>query len=190
MGQGMGALIARLGLAAEDHPHLAGRGEVDDHVRSLVGGPDVAVRRNADGVGEGPSVEVLADLSQEAPLRIELQQLGGRRAVGRADGVAALEDEDVALAVDGHSRYFAQVHVGRGLQGVGGVEGNWAWRGGERTAGDPERPKDGGGELHGVPPDRERNIRSRLRPSAISIARVPQASYVLVIDQGDSRCPT
>ena len=38
----------------------------------------------ADGVGEGPGVEVVADLAKVFAVGVELEELGGGRPVGRA----------------------------------------------------------------------------------------------------------
>ena len=58
--------------------------ELDDHVRALVGDPDVVVLVDAHGVRERPGVEVLADLAHELAVCVELEQLRGGRAIGRA----------------------------------------------------------------------------------------------------------
>ena len=64
----------------------AGRVELDDHVRALVDGPDVVVAIDAHRVRERPGVEALADLAHELAVRAELEQLRGRRRVGRPAG--------------------------------------------------------------------------------------------------------
>ena len=123
--QRAGAFVGGFLLAAEDHDHAAGRVELDDHVRAFVGDPDVVVFIDADGVGEGPGVEVVADLAEVVAVGVELEELRGGCAVGGAGGVAAGEDEDVALGVDGYAGSFAEVDVRRELQEVGdGVEGD------------------------------------------------------------------
>ncbi len=76
-------------------------------------------------MGEGPGVEVVADLAEVLAVGGELEELGGGCAVGGTGGVAAGEDEDVAFGVDGYAGGFAEVDVGWELQEVGdGVEGD------------------------------------------------------------------
>jgi hypothetical protein len=120
MMQRMGVLVGGFRLAAEHHHHLAVvLVELDDHVRALVGGPDVVVPVDAHGVRERPCVKVLADLTDEVALRRELQELRGGIAVGRAGaGAAARVDEDVALRIDGDAGRLAEMHVRRHLQDV------------------------------------------------------------------------
>src|SRR5262245_61786800 len=98
MRPGLGLIVGRLLPAAEDPDDLTRRVEPDDHVRPLVDGPDVVVLVDTDRVGERPAVEALADLADELALRAELEQLCGRRSVGRPAGaVRAGEHEDVTL---------------------------------------------------------------------------------------------
>ena len=107
-------------LAAEHHHDAAFRVEFDDHVRALVGRPDVVVLVDAHRVGIRPGVEVLADLAQERAVVVEFQKLRGGVAEGRTLARAAARiDEDVALGVDRDARDLAEVQVGRQLQEVG-----------------------------------------------------------------------
>src|SRR6185369_2541095 len=77
MPQRLGA-IGRLFLAAE-HPDDAPLWvEAHDHVRAFVDGPDVIVRVDAYAVRFGPRVEALADLADEFPVLIELEELRRR----------------------------------------------------------------------------------------------------------------
>ena len=67
---------------------------------------------------ERPGVQVLPDLANELAVLVELEELRGRGRIGRSDGIAAIEDEDVTLGVDGHSGGFAEIEVRRQLQHV------------------------------------------------------------------------
>ena len=102
---GLGFAVRRF-LAAAEHPHhAAGRIELDDHVRALVDRPDVVVLVDAHAVGERPGVEALADLADILAVAGELEELRGRRRIGRTAGaVRAREHEDVALGVHRHAR--------------------------------------------------------------------------------------
>ena len=68
-----------------------------------------------DGVRVGPCVEIVADLAKVGAVGGELEELGGGCTVGRAGGVAAREDEDVSLGVDGYAGGFAEIDVRRKL---------------------------------------------------------------------------
>src|SRR6266702_2098246 len=114
-----GLLVGRFLLAPEHHEHLPLRVELDDHVRTLVHGPDVVVLVDPDGVPEGPGVEVLADLAEERSARIELEQLGCRGGVRRAGGVAPRQHEDVSLGVEGDPGDLPEIEVRWKLQHVG-----------------------------------------------------------------------
>jgi len=94
------SLVRGLLLAAEHHSDAALGRELNHHVRAFVGDPDVVVRFHLDHVGEGPSVEVMADLAQVLAVGAELEELRRGSGIGRAGGVAARQDEDVALGVD------------------------------------------------------------------------------------------
>src|SRR5579871_6498651 len=87
-------------LAPEYHYYTTFGIELDDHVRPFVHRPEIIVLIESDGVGEGPGVEVVADLANEFPIRGELENLRGAGAIGWPGGVAAREHEDVFLRVD------------------------------------------------------------------------------------------
>ncbi len=125
MAKGMGALVGGLRFAAEDPGHPALRIEADDHVRALVRRPQVALRVEADRVGEAPGIEVVADLPDEAAVRVEFQQLRRRRAVGGAGGVSPGKHHHMTVGADRHPGGFSEIDALRQLQGVGlGVEGD------------------------------------------------------------------
>ena len=112
-------------LAAEDHHDAALRIEFHNDVRTFVRDPNVVFGIYFDRVRVGPSVEVVSDLAHEITALVELQKLRGGGAVGRTCGIAAREDEDVAVGINGDAGDFAEVHVGRELQEIGnGVIGN------------------------------------------------------------------
>src|SRR5206468_11026457 len=96
--------VGGFGLAPEHHLHATGGIHLDDHVRALVGRPDVVLLVDAHRVREGPGVEVLADLADEAAVTIEFQDLRGGRAERIGDSAAARIDVDVALRVYGNAR--------------------------------------------------------------------------------------
>ncbi|HEV7636856.1 MAG TPA: hypothetical protein VGO54_15625 [Bradyrhizobium sp.] len=76
-------------------------------------------------MAEPPGVKVLADLADELSLAIEFQQLGRRRAEGRAVGIAARQHENVALGIEGDAGHLAEIHVGREPKRIGdGIEGD------------------------------------------------------------------
>src|ERR1700694_3622922 len=87
--------LVRLGLlrgfllAPEHHLHAAFRIELDDHVRALVGGPEIVVLVDANRVRERPGVETFADLAQIRAVAIELEDLRGGSREGRALAAAA-----------------------------------------------------------------------------------------------------
>ncbi len=110
--------VGGFGLAPEHHLHAAGGVHLDDHVRALVGGPDVVFLVDAHRVRERPGVEVLADLADEAAVAIELEDLRGGGAEGVGDGAAARIDVDVALGVHRDARGLAQMHVRRQLDEI------------------------------------------------------------------------
>src|SRR6185312_3238268 len=76
------------------------------------------------------------DLAHELAVAGEFQELGRRRAVGRAGGVAALEHQQVVgLGVEGDARHLAEVHVGRRIEGVGPLERDFLRRLGQGEGG-------------------------------------------------------
>ena len=109
--QRAGALVGGLLLAAEDHHDAAGRIELDHHVGAFVGDPDVVVFVDADGVGVGPGIEIVANLAEVRAVGGKLQKLGGACTVRRAGGVASREYEDVTLGVDGDAGGFSEIDV-------------------------------------------------------------------------------
>ena len=113
------AFVGSFLLAAKDHNDATFRIELDDHVGAFVGNPNVVVPIDLDGVGEGPGVEMVADLAEEFSVSGELEELRSARAVGGTGGIAAREDEDVALRIDGDAGGFTEMKVRRKLQEVG-----------------------------------------------------------------------
>jgi hypothetical protein len=108
--------VGRLRPAAHGHHNAALGIEFDDHVGAFVDGPDVVPRVDSDGVSEHESVEAFADLADEGPGLVELEE---------ARPLAPCEDEDVSLRIAGDADAFAGVQVGGKLQKVGhGFEGN------------------------------------------------------------------
>src|SRR6266581_1239090 len=55
----LGTFVGGFLLAAENHDDAAFGVELDDHVGAFVGGPNVVVPIDFDGVGEGPGVEMV-----------------------------------------------------------------------------------------------------------------------------------
>ena len=109
--QGSRSFVGGFLLAPEHHHHAALGIELDDHVRAFVDGPEVVVLIDADGVREGPGVQVVADLANVFAVGSEFQNLRGGGAVGRTGGVAAREDEDMLLRVHRDARGLAQIQV-------------------------------------------------------------------------------
>ena len=62
---------------------------------------------------------MVADLAEEFSVSGELEELRSARAVGGTGGIAAREDEDVALRIDGDAGGFTEMKVRRKLQEVG-----------------------------------------------------------------------
>ncbi len=116
----MGVGVGGFRLAAEHHRDLAVLVvELDDHVRALVGGPDVVVLVDPHRMRERPGVEVLADLADELAVRREFEELRGGVAVGGAQAAAAARiDEHMAFRVHRDARRFTEIHVGRQLQEI------------------------------------------------------------------------
>ena len=105
----LGGLVRGFFLAAEHHHDPAVGIELDHHVRALVDGPDVVLAVDADGMGEGPGVEITPDLAHELPVGVELQQLRCRGTVGRSARPAAGEYEHVAFRIDRDPRRFTEI---------------------------------------------------------------------------------
>jgi hypothetical protein len=114
----LGAFVGGFLLAAEDHHDAALRIELDDHVGAFVGDPDVVFFIDANGMREGPGVEVVADFAEKFSVGGEFEELRGGGSVGWPGGVAAGEDEDVAFGVDRDAYGFAEVEVGGQLEEV------------------------------------------------------------------------
>ena len=117
--QGFGSFVGRFLLAPEHHHHAAFGIELDDHVGAFVDGPEVIVLVEADGMREGPGVEIVADFANVLSVGPEFENLRSGGGIGRSGGVATREDEDVFLRVDGHSGCFAQIQVWWKLQEIG-----------------------------------------------------------------------
>ena len=60
----------------------------------------------------------MAYLAQVLAVGVELQELRGRRAIGGAGCIAAMQDEDVALGIERDPRNLAKVEIGRQAQDV------------------------------------------------------------------------
>jgi len=124
----LGAFIGGFLLAAENHDDAAFGIELDDHVGTFVGDPDVVVFVDFDGVGEGPGVQVVADFAEKFSVRSEFEELRRSGGVGGARSVTAREHEDVALGIDGSAGGFAEIDVRREFQDVrDGMEAD-LWR--------------------------------------------------------------
>src|SRR5713226_9063397 len=148
----LGGFVGGLLFAAEDHDDAAFKVELDDHVGAFVGDPDVVVLVDFHGLGEGPGVEVVADLADEFSVGSKLEELRGAGCIGRAGAVAAREDEDVAFGIDGDASDFAEMDVGRKLQEVGnGVEANFGGLLGEKRSGH-EKKQNKKGAFHVIQP--------------------------------------
>ena len=76
-------------------------------------------------MGIGPCVEFLANFADEVAVAVEFQQLGGGGSIGGTRGVAALEDEQVSRLVGRYPRDLAHVHACRGIEEIGGIEGDF-----------------------------------------------------------------
>src|SRR5208337_140228 len=80
------------------------------------------------------------DLAQVMAVVVELQQLRRRRAIGRADRIAAMQHKYMPFGIERDARNFAEVEVGRQAQETGnGLIGDrrdffGAGEGGERQA--------------------------------------------------------
>jgi hypothetical protein len=149
-----GALIRGFLLASENHDDSALWVELNDHVGAFVGHPDVVFAINANGMREGPGVEIVADLAKKVSVGREFEELGSGCSVGRAGGVAAGEDEDVAFGVDRHTDGFAEVKVGGELEKIrdGTIGDFWnGWLLSEKR-GSEEEENCSDGESHGLPP--------------------------------------
>ena len=87
-------------------------------------------------MGVGPGVEIVPDFAHITPIGIEFEQLGSGRSIGRALGVAALEDVNLARLAQRDAGHFAHVQIGRGFQKINRVEadfGNLLGRAGPRA---------------------------------------------------------
>src|SRR5712671_4129998 len=93
----LSSFVGSLLFAAEQHHDPARRIELDDHVRTLVRGPNVVMPVDSDGVGERPRVQVVADFANERAIGAELQKLRGGRGVRRSGGIAAREYKNMSL---------------------------------------------------------------------------------------------
>ena len=114
-----GALVGCFLLAAEDHRHAALRVELDDHVRAFIRYPDVLFRIDLDRMAVRPCVQIVAYLANVPAVRAELEKLRGGRRVRRTRGIAARQNENMSLAVDGHAGCFSKIDIRRKLQEIG-----------------------------------------------------------------------
>ncbi len=115
----LGAFIGGFLLATENHDDAAFGIELDDHVGTFVGDPDVVVLIDFDGVTERPSVQVVADFAEKFSVRSEFEELRRSGGVGGARSVTAGKDEDVALGIDGDAGGFGEIDVRRKFQEIG-----------------------------------------------------------------------
>ena len=135
----LGAFVRGFLLAAEDHDDAAFGIEFDDHVGAFVSYPNVVVLVDLNGMGEGPGVEMLADLAEKFSVGGEFEELRGRAAVGGTAAVATRENEDVAFGIHGDAGGFTEMEVGRKFQEVGdGVETDFGRLLGESRDGDKQ----------------------------------------------------
>jgi hypothetical protein len=127
--------------------------ELDDHVGAFVGDPNVVFAIDANGMREGPGIEVVADFSEKFSIGGEFEKLGGGGSVSGAGGIAAGEDENVAFGVDGDAYGFAKVQVRRKFQKIrnGAVADFWDGLLSEKREGE-EGENCGEGESDGLPP--------------------------------------
>lgn len=114
----VGELVERVRPLAQHHQELSVRSVLDDEVRALVDRPDVVVLVDAHGVREAVAVAPLAELLDEIPRLVELEDAGL---------AAAHEDEHVALGIGGHADALAHVEaVGEAVEVGDGVVRNLA----------------------------------------------------------------
>ena len=114
----LGAFVRGFLLAAENHEHAALGAELDDHVRALVGDPDVVLFIDADRVREGPCVQVVSNLANKAAVGTKLEKLRGGSGIGGARRIAARENEYVPLGIRRNSGDFTEIKIGRQLQKI------------------------------------------------------------------------
>src|SRR5213079_164060 len=112
------AVIRGLLLAAEHHYYASLRIEFNDHVRTLVGNPDVVLAIDFDRVRVRPRVEVVADLAHELAVRAKLEKLRSTRPIGRPRRIATRENKDVSLGIDCHACHFPKIQIGGKFQKV------------------------------------------------------------------------
>lgn len=60
----------------------------------------------------------MADLAQKFAVGTEFEKLCGRCRIGRAGGIAARQDEDVALGIERDTTDFAEIHIVRQLERI------------------------------------------------------------------------
>ena len=91
---------------------FARRVELDDHVGALVGGPDIVVLVDPHGMGEAEAIEIMADLADDICRWRRIPAAARRWSRKPGPGVAAAEDKDMALGIDGHAGGLAEIHAG------------------------------------------------------------------------------
>ena len=132
-------------------------------------------------MGEGPGVEVVADLAQEIAVGVELEQLRRRRAIGGPGRVAAMQDEDMALGIERDAGDLAEIEIRRQAQEIGNrFIGDRRNVFGEGEAGDrqPEGASTGGGKKSPAIPG------AAQRFAAARAVRVPMFQGVLPLVAG------
>ena len=118
MFQGLGAFVRGFLFASEHQHHFSFGIELDDHVRTFVGHPDVIVLINFHGVRKRPGVEVMANLANEFSVGAKLEELRGGGTVGWSRGAAARKNNNVPFRIERDSRSFAKIKVRRKLEKV------------------------------------------------------------------------
>src|SRR5438874_12898379 len=98
--QRLGTFVGSFLLAAENKRDAAFGIELDDHVRALVGHPDVVVPVDFHGVSKGPGVESMTNLADNLSVRRKVEQLRGGCAVRWSRGTAARKYNNVPFAID------------------------------------------------------------------------------------------
>src|ERR1700733_14381328 len=106
-----GALVGSLLFTAKNHQYATFGTELDDQVRTLVGHPDVIVLVDLNGMCIAPRIQMMSDLSNIIPVRVELEQLSRGCAIGWSRGAAPREDEDMSFRIDRNTCDFPEVHV-------------------------------------------------------------------------------
>ena len=112
--------LVALGAPSQVQRDVSRRVELDDGVGALVDDPHVVVLVEPDRVRVAEAIHALADLADEVPVVIELEQL--RRCVAvertRRGGAGVIQHDEVAHGVLGHGKCLTEIHLGRVLEVV------------------------------------------------------------------------